>query len=88
MELTDEERAMILAHRKAQRPAWAPRSLESYTTEEKVAHFDQEYAEALRLLREKEATGYVGEDEKHAFYEACMGLLGDGFWEHWNGLDP
>lgn len=87
MELTDEERALILAHRKSKKPVWTPRALESYSAEEKIAHFDREYAEALRLLREKEEKGYIDEDEKHWAYETRMGLLGEGFWNYWNGLD-
>ncbi len=87
MDLTDEERALILKHRKAKRPAWTPRALESYTPEEKIAHFDKEYGEALRLLREKETKGFVNEDEDHWAYEARMNLLGEGFWNYWNGLE-
>jgi hypothetical protein len=86
MELTDDERALILARRKASLPQWQPKPLASYTTEEKVARFDREYGEALRMLRAKEAGQRIDEDEEHWAYEARMELLGPGFWDYWNKL--
>jgi len=65
-------------------------NLEDYTTEEKVAFFDQLYKSSLRHLMEAEENSYVSNDSEHYMYEEMFTILNikdkDALWEYYNTI--
>lgn len=86
MQLSSEEEQLIREHRKVKN-SWKPKAKEDFTTEEKIAFFDDAYESACRILREKEQTGRHDDDESQWAFESMMNLLGPGIWPYFNGLD-
>jgi hypothetical protein len=61
------------------------RTLESYTTQEKIQVFDSFYADAKNKLDQKIAGTYPeDDDDEHWCFEAIMNLLGKEIWNIWN----
>lgn len=80
MQLSDEEKALILAHRKEQAKkehGFVPRSLNSIGRVEKCKEFDSLFNMALENYRHLEEHGCEQKDIENWMYEAVMKLLGD-----------
>jgi glucose-6-phosphate 1-dehydrogenase len=97
-DLTPEEQALIEEKRKKQQEQkamqdWQPRSLDSYTPEEKIAWFDDQYKSSLREFEEVKQRRFSNSDNAHYTWEVVMQLLapkGDNqkFWNVWNYFVP
>lgn len=64
--------------------------LKNYTTEQKVAFFDNMYKSAESHIKEVEAEGWVDEDAAHYMFEDCMRILNiedpKAMWNYYNSL--
>lgn len=97
MELTAEEAKLITERRKKEEEeraaAFQPRSLSSYTVEEKVMAFDQFYQSALDTWNYVKTERCMPKDDVHYAWERTMRLLAqpghlDAFWAAFNKLCP
>ena len=94
MEITREERDLIVARREEQeRNKYHPRSLEEYEIDDKCKFFDEMYGTALSTFQHVEAEGYTPKDIEQHIYEEVMALLTprghpvQGFWNHFNHIN-
>lgn len=65
------------------------KSLDEYTTEEKVLFFDNMYNSALRDLKDCEQIGFRDEDSAEYAWEIYIEILArekKSFWKYWNSL--
>lgn len=90
MNLSAEEKKTILEMREKERlqdiKEWNPKTLDSYTIEEKCAIFDALYGLAKEEMDCIIKCGDGLKDHDHWCFEAIMCLLGDHVWDSYNKL--
>lgn len=63
------------------------RSLDSYTSEERIKKFNEMYNFAIKRLQYR-IQGEYDKDVHYYAFEMIMNLLGEKIWNVWNGLPP
>lgn len=94
MELTREERDLIVARRDEQaKKQLRPRSVEEFMIDDKCDFFDKMYEMAASTLKQIEAEGYTPNDIEQYMYEEVMQLLTPSgqsnkvFWDYFNQIN-
>lgn len=86
MELTSEEKALVLKHRKAQRKKITVRELDDISGATRSAEYARLYALARENLDSLIDHGHESKDIENWCYEAVMQLLGDDIFDKINPL--